>query len=464
MYHLKAMDVIVFGGGREIGGTKIQLKVPSGEFIFLDFGKSFKQEKFYFSEPYLVPKGPYQLKYFNILPKVEGLYLGDSQENNGCLGVLISHPHSDHYEYARYLKRDIPIYAHRTCIATIRSRDEIDVTVKKDYRFFIEREFERKDRFYPLESGVPVKIGPFRIEAFEVDHSAPGAVSFLIEAGGKTVVYTGDIRFHGRNAWLSEKFVESVKGIDVDLLITEGTHAEKTSPGSEEEVYQKILKTVGKSEGLVLAHFSITDLSRFETFLKVSRATGRKLIIGLKLFKLLYDLSCREKVLENHREIANFDGIYLYKKQKDVEYVWEKELSEIARNSGLQIIQAEELAEAEKQKSSILVLNFYDFNELTYIKPISGSIFILSQSEPFDEEGVIDFEKLKNWLEFMGLPMFSIHCSGHADPFSLKRIIETLSPAKTLIVHSERPETLSNFVDKTRYTLIPATNGLEISA
>lgn len=453
----------MFGGGREIGGTKIQLRTTSGEFIWLDFGKSFKQEKLYFSEPYLSPRGPYQLKFFNILPPVEGIYLEDSFENSDCLGVLLSHPHSDHYDYARYLKRTIPLYALNTCIATIRSRDEIDVTVKKDYRFFIESEFEPSLRFRPLDRSTVSPVGPFNVRIFEVDHSTPGAASFFVESGGKSVAYTGDIRFHGRNAWLSEDFISSLKGEKVDLLITEGTHTEKTSPGSEEEVYQKVLATVEKCKGLVLAHFSITDLSRLETFLKISRETDRKLIIGFKLFKLLYDLCLREKVLENYNEILTFEGVCLYKKQKEIEYMWEKELGEIARRLGLKTIQAEQLKEAIEQKSSILVLNFYDFNELTYIKPISGSIFILSQSEPFDEEGIIDFEKLKNWLEFLGIPMFSIHCSGHADPFSLKRIIETLSPEKTLVVHSERPETLSNFVDRNLYTLIPAINGMKVS-
>jgi len=66
--------------------------------------------------------------------------------------------------------------------------------------------------------------------------------------------------------------------------------------------------------------------------------------------------------------------------------------------------------------------SFYDFNELTTIKPNSGSIYILSQSEPFNEEMELDFTKLKNWLELYGLPLYSVHASGHAQAYELKKI------------------------------------------
>ncbi|MEM2679174.1 MAG: MBL fold metallo-hydrolase RNA specificity domain-containing protein, partial [Candidatus Hadarchaeales archaeon] len=62
-------------------------------------------------------------------------------------------------------------------------------------------------------------------------------------------------------------------------------------------------------------------------------------------------------------------------------------------------------------------------------------------------EGEFEFEKLENWLETLGMPLVHIHASGHASPFDLKRMIETLSPRKIIMVHSERPEIFKKFAN-----------------
>jgi len=49
-------------------------------------------------------------------------------------------------------------------------------------------------------------------------------------------------------------------------------------------------------------------------------------------------------------------------------------------------------------------MSFYDLEELVEINPQPGSYYILSASEPFNEEMEIDFERLVNWLSHCGLP------------------------------------------------------------
>ncbi|MEM3614270.1 MAG: hypothetical protein QXK91_03110 [Nitrososphaerales archaeon] len=49
-------------------------------------------------------------------------------------------------------------------------------------------------------------------------------------------------------------------------------------------------------------------------------------------------------------------------------------------------------------------LNFYDFEEFIDVEPEAGSCFILSASEPFNEKMEINFERLSNWLNRLGVP------------------------------------------------------------
>ena len=54
---------------------------------------------------------------------------------------------------------------------------------------------------------IPFELGPFTIMLFLTDHSAFDAYSLLIEANGKRVFYSGDLRAHGRKARLVEDLI-----------------------------------------------------------------------------------------------------------------------------------------------------------------------------------------------------------------------------------------------------------------
>jgi ribonuclease J len=79
-------------------------------------------------------------------------------------------------------------------------------------------------------------------------------------------------------------------------------------------------------------------------------------------------------------------------------------------------------------------------NEMVEIKPTAGSVYILSQSEPFNEEMELDFEKQLNWLERYGVPLYNIHSSGHALPHHLREVVRRVRPERLFLIHTERPE------------------------
>jgi ribonuclease J len=98
------------------------------------------------------------------------------------------------------------------------------------------------------------------------------------------------------------------------------------------------------------------------------------------------------------------------------------------------------------QEELILAASFYDMNELMEIQPMPGSIFVLSQSEPFDEEGEMQHDKLLNWCDYYGMPQYHAHASGHAAPHELKTLIRTIKPKTVFPVHTERPGLLKHYI------------------
>ncbi len=95
------------------------------------------------------------------------------------------------------------------------------------------------------------------------------------------------------------------------------------------------------------------------------------------------------------------------------------------------------------------------------VRPEPGSIYILSQSEPFNEQMEIDYNKLLNWLEVCGLPLYQIHASGHVNPDQLKWAIKEINPRKVYVIHTERPELVETYMGDLKIELVCPEEGIE---
>ena len=86
------MKIRIHRGTKEIGGTCIEIEAQ-GKRIALDVGL-----------PLDAPDdtGAHE----DLLPQVPGFREPDAS----LLGVLISHPHMDHYGLARYIRPEVPVY------------------------------------------------------------------------------------------------------------------------------------------------------------------------------------------------------------------------------------------------------------------------------------------------------------------------------------------------------------------
>ena len=117
------------------------------------------------------------------------------------------------------------------------------------------------------------------------------------------------------------------------------------------------------------------------------------------------------------------DGLLIFRKSKKRYDKWENQL--IERFEGNDKIF--DVFEVSKQQCKmILAVSFYDFEELNAIQPAAGSCYVLSASEPFNEEMEIDYERLVNWLSHYGLPQYHVHVSGHMMPLQLKAALKKM--------------------------------------
>lgn len=137
-----------------------------------------------------------------------------------CDGVLFTHYHGDHMGLYKKIPQNVPLYIGSTAKKIL----EI-LTEKLDSRpNTAEKGLPRIKDMACYIPGHKMVFGDIGITPFFVDHSALDAYMFLLEAGGKKILFTGDFREHGimgKNNVL-ERMVQKYIG-EVDILITEGT-------------------------------------------------------------------------------------------------------------------------------------------------------------------------------------------------------------------------------------------------
>lgn len=435
---IKVSELTFYGGVGEIGGNKILLQDEETK-VFLDFGKNFGKEKTYYEYPFLSPKNEKQLLNLGFLPEIDGIYKDDPEPTID--GVLITHPHLDHWGYTCFLDNDIPLYCGEGTKNIILNYEYSGSTgpKKKYYLANLTKSggYSQFKDFNTFRTGDTFKVGSLRIIPVHVDHSVPAAYGYIIKTSSKTIAYTGDFRLHGPKSEMSEEFIDEAAKAEPDILITEGTNITGGHISSEEEVESKLNYLIRSTPGLVVASFSQRDIDRLKSVYKVAKKNDRKIAISTKQAFLVSDLQD-----DPHMDIFDLqdENVIVFAKEKSQRQIWEKNLmskTDVVPSYHLNSIQDE----------VVMVASYYDMNELMDIDPVPGSVFILSKSEPFDEQGEIQHEKLLNWCEHYGLPQYQIHASGHVLPHQLKNAIKKIDPKKVIPVHTDRPVLFKKYMD-----------------
>ena len=88
------------------------------------------------------------------------------------------------------------------------------------------------------------------------------------------------------------------------------------------------------------------------------------------------------------------------------------------------------------------------FNSLIDMKFKSGTVYIHSASEPYNEEQVISKRRVDAWIDKFGMDKHQIHCSGHAKGEDLLEIVKEIDAKMLYPIHSEHPAEYSKITNK----------------
>lgn len=508
-------SITCYDGVGCIGGNKILLE-DNGTNLWLDFGLDFGRMGRYYEE-YLQPKGClglYEPVQMGLLPPILDIYRTDlecSLADPWCgidgrrlgdiAGVLLSHAHIDHLGALSYLRDDIPVYSsavtlamakasqdtglggvgshhcyvipyeptetgelkstrHTKCASKARPFVFVDETPGSELAEFwncTPSSLSTRGREHEAAPITSVSAcGGLNLRRWPVDHSVYGACAWAIETGSGWIVYTGDLRCHGGNAGLTWKFAEEAARLKPRALIIEGTRIDSESTHTEQLVRDRAFDEIKDAEGLVVADFGPRNVERLASFLEIARETGRKLLLLPKDVYLLEKMA-----LADGGQVPSPDdsAILLYCKYEASDRNWKKMLRGEYDSKTVTARQV-----ADSQDKVIACFSFFDVNELAYIRPVPGSMWLFSSCEAFNEEMSIDFRRLGEWVDLYGMAFpgdprktdekSPFHVSGHASRQHLMQVIDTIDPQTVIPVHTERPAAYASALAG-RHVIIP---------
>jgi len=401
------MRARIHRGAHEVGGNCIEVE-SAGTRLVLDLGRPLTAS--------LDTEVP--------LPAVPGLR-EDGEDRLG--GLLITHPHLDHCGLAAKIAPSVPIFI-----------GEAADRILQEAAFFTPAAIALKPAGF-LRHRETFRIGSFQVTPFLNDHSAFDAYSLLLEAGGRRLFYTGDLRGHGRKAALFDELLREPPR-EVDVLLMEGTHI---GPGtraddrgaSETDVENECIDAFRATKGMILALYSPQNIDRLVTFYRAAVRSGRILVMDLYTAGVAAATG-RETIPQ-----ASWDKVRVYVPQAQRAKVLREQAFERTQVVRPDRIYPEELA--SRPGDLVLTFRLSMARELQAAGCLGGSAAVWSMWPGYLKEP--SGRALREFLDRLGIPLTIHHASGHAFVPDLRRLVESLAPRRVVPIHTFAGDRFEDF-------------------
>jgi ribonuclease J len=427
-----------WNGLKTIGGTIVSVEYENSRVIF-DFGLNHNPAES-FSELVRVRYSSLVEDYINLnkIPPIDGLYsrkdlrnltnITPAEEDGRNSGIVISHLHLDHIGAMGLISPIIPVYLTEESIEMYGILEQVGEGV------FGERGYNS------CKYDEPLNIGDIKVTAVKLDHDVLGACGFFIETPDVRIVYSGDLRLHGKHPEFTMNFLARANKFKPNLLIMEGTmiNGEKDSKdtkpspdlkgiNTEEQVKGMFAEKLQKVKGLALINTSVRNIERTIDIIEAANEAGRKPVLEPETAYLLAKLTDSKDFIIYKSDDLEMELI------NGTAPDWLKNIIAACDTISYRDINLE-------PRKYLLQNSFKNLMELLDLN-LKKSVYIHSNAVPLGAYDP-DFEKLQEFLHKLKVDYEYIGTPGHAFHSHLKYMIDEINPEILVPLHSFYPQKL----------------------
>jgi len=409
-------------GQHEIGGMCIEVATNDGTRILLDLGMplvapgggDFPRDTQQRPTDELIAEG--------ILSDVAGVFPSDPSAP-GVAAIILTHSHLDHYGLAHHAHPEIPVYGSEGTISVIEVGRVFfpDGTLPADLR--------------RLPDGAPLRLGGLAVTAIPVDHAAPDSRALLIEADGQRLLYTGDLRAHGRTGFRFENMLTDARLTGVDWLLVEGTTLGSSGGShgltSEADVEDQLVRLAReRADSMLAVVASGQNADRLVSCYRAARRSRRLLVIDPYQAYVLMKLAPLSKSIPQF----TWEGVRVAFSPYQVDRLKDAGMMDLVyemRDHGK--AGTDDLA-AHPGKYLACCRGGYGMTKVfDKVGPDRVALVWSMWSGYWTREGCA----MREWAEAHGVEAQFIHSGGHAWPEDLRRLVDAIAAKHTVWVHTD---------------------------
>lgn len=391
-------------GCHEIGGNCVEVE-SQGKRIVLDIGLPLNDD------------GEASV------PDISGL----TSLDDTLLGLFISHPHPDHYGLLEKITQPVPVYMGEA------SRRIIDVSA-----FFTPLPSLGEIEPHVLSDKQSIRLGPFEITPYRIDHSAYDSHCLLVEADGKRLFYSGDIRGHGRKAHLFDDLLRNPPQ-DIDVFICEGTQVGREPDFAypdEQSVADGMVKIFNETKGICLVWCSSQNIDRLVSVWDACQRSGRQLILDMYTAEIIR--AARDEALPKPGK----DGVTVFLPYSQKQNIKREKAFHISNPYYPHRIYPERLAEVADR--SVMIFRPSMLRDLERATCVNGASLVSSVWSGYLKRSQRELNK----MTAMGIARAHLHTSGHATVDELRRFVEAIPAQRVIPIHLEDRDGFAELSDR----------------
>ncbi|MDP2791218.1 MAG: MBL fold metallo-hydrolase [Rectinemataceae bacterium] len=424
------MKLRIHRGTDQIGGSCVEVEARDGSRIIIDAGMPLAKPDGSDWPQGIMKLSCTELRAEGILPPVKGLFNDDVPS---VRAVILSHAHMDHYGLIHTINPNIPIFGSSGTGKLLEISNLFLPNAPPPVKF------------HPIFETEEFRVSPFTIQLLPVDHSAPHAMAVLIRCDDQVIVYSGDLRGHGRKPVLFENLAKA--GNNANALILEGTTIgqEKHEHGytSEQAVEEALVRVLSENASFVTVVSSGQNLDRTITAYNAACSAGREMVIDAYQAYILHELK------DCFPEAPQFDspGVRVKFTRSQVESLsCVGKIDFVYRLAQASKVTRDQIAENPGRFIYLARGNDATARLLHSLERVSNTLIIWSLWRGY----FLKRNAIASYCSRTGTQPLFIHSGGHANPDDLRRLVCRMSPKFVVPIHTQHPDEYTALFHMTR--------------